>query len=92
MTDRPSSEESLLDFPCDFPVKVMGRAAEDFVAVVTEIVTRHVPELDESRITTRASRDGNFVSVTFTIVARDRQQLDTLYEELSAHDRVLMAL
>jgi len=92
MTDRPSSEESLLDFPCDFPVKVLGRAAEDFVAVVTEIVTRHVPELDESRITTRPSRDGNFVSVTFTIVARDRQQLDTLYEELSAHDRVLMAL
>jgi len=92
MTDRPSSEESLLDFPCDFPVKVLGRAAEDFVAVVTEIVTRHVPELDERRITTRASRDGNFVSVTFTILARNREQLDTLYEELSAHDRVLMAL
>jgi putative lipoic acid-binding regulatory protein len=92
MTDRSSSEESLLNFPCDFPVKVLGRAAGDFVGIVTEIVTRHAPGLDEGRISTRPSRDGNFVSVTFVIVARDREQLDALYEELSAHDQVLMAL
>lgn len=92
MTDRPSNEESLLEFPCDFPVKVLGRASEDFVAIVTEIVTRHAPGLDEGQISTRPSRDGNFVSITFIIVARNREQLDALYEELSAHDRVLMAL
>lgn len=92
MPDRPSSEESLLEFPCEFPIKVMGRADSGFVAVVTEIVARHAPDLDPARISTRESRDGNFVAVTVTIVARGKGQLDDLYEELSAHEQILMAL
>jgi putative lipoic acid-binding regulatory protein len=92
MTDLPPDQESLLEFPCNFPIKVMGRAGEDFVAVVAEIVRRHSPGLESEQISTRLSRDGNFVAVTFTIVAESRGQLDTLYEELSAHERILMAL
>jgi len=92
MTDHREQEESLLEFPCDFPVKVLGRADDDFVTIVVEIVRRHAPGLESGRISTRPSRGGNFVAVTCTIVAHSRSQLDALYEELSAHERILMAL
>lgn len=92
MADRKDSQETLLEFPCDFPVKIMGRAEDDFEGLVFEIVSRHAPELEEHRLTVRASRDGTFIAVTATIVARSREQLDALYEELSAHERILMAL
>lgn len=92
MEGYPANEDSLLEFPCDFPVKVLGRADEDFVTVVVEIVRRHAPDLESGQIRTRPSRDGNFIAVTCTIVAQSRDQLDALYEELSAHERILMAL
>ena len=92
MADRPDIDESLLEFPCEFPVKILGRADEDFVAVVIEIVRRHAPGMEADRVSTRSSRDGNFVAVTCTIIADSRGQLDALYEELSTHERVLMAL
>lgn len=86
------SGDDLLDFPCDFPVKVMGRADEAFERVATEIVERHAGPLGPERRARRASRDGNFVSLTLTIRAESREQLDALYSELSAHQRVLMVL
>lgn len=92
MTDHDDTQESLLDFPCEFPVKIMGRADEDFEGLVFDIVSRHAPELEQRHLAIRASRDGTFIAVTATIVARSRAQLDALYEELSAHERVLMAL
>ncbi len=92
MTDDPDREDSLLVFPCDFPVKILGRAEDDFVSLAVEIVRRHAPALESGQVTTRPSRDGNFVAITCTIVATSRGQLDALYEELSAHERVMMAL
>lgn len=84
--------ESALEFPCDFPVKVMGRAAENFDLMVVEIVLRHVSSLREGAVTTRASRGGNYVSVTVTIQAESKDQLDALYRELSSHDAIMMVL
>jgi hypothetical protein len=92
MADVQDSEESLIDFPCEFPVKIMGRAGDDFEGLVFEIVRRHAPEIGLDNLSVRASRDGNFIAVTAIIVARSRRQLDDLYEELSTHERVLMAL
>lgn len=83
------SDETLLEFPCDFPVKIMGRDSQSFRDMVVDIVTRHA---GETPATTRPSRDGRYVSMSFTIHATSRAQLDALYCELSANDDVLFVL
>ncbi len=82
----------MLEFPCCFPIKVMGKAGDDFDSLVYEIVSRHVDDIQEAAVKTRDSRHGNFVSVTVTIQAQSRQQLDYIYLDLTAHERVIMAL
>jgi putative lipoic acid-binding regulatory protein len=84
--------ETLLEFPCDFPIKVMGAAAEDFDTLVVEIIRRHADDLAESDVQMRPSSGGRYLSVTVTIRATSRAQLDRIYQELSAHERVLMVL
>jgi putative lipoic acid-binding regulatory protein len=84
--------DTLLEFPCDFPIKVMGRAETDFDALVVEIVRRHVPDLHESAVTSRASSGGAWMSVTVTIQATSKRQLDDIYQELTAHEKVVLAL
>lgn len=86
------SADSPLVFPCEFPLKVMGRAAPDFTALVHEIVSRHVGTLDADALRSRASRNGSYLAVTVTFEAHSRVQLDRLYEELTAHERILMVL
>jgi putative lipoic acid-binding regulatory protein len=84
--------ETLLKFPCDIAVKAMGRAAPHFDALVVGIVRRHVPDLKEGAVRTRASGKGNYISVTVTVRAQNREQMDALYRELSAHQQILVAL
>ena len=84
--------ESLLEFPCDFPLKVMGFTAEDFDSLVVAIVRRHIDDLGEGAIRAKQSRHGKYVSITVTIRAQSQQQLERLYTELCAHERVLMVL
>lgn len=86
------TEESLLKFPTEFPVKIMGRDTPEFHAMVEEILTRHVAPLHSLPITRQPSKEGRFVSVTVTITAQSREQLDELYRDLSSHELVLMAL
>ncbi len=87
-----NDEETLLEFPCDFPIKVMGRAADDFDAKVVEIVRRHAPDLTEAAVSVRESRGSNYLSVTVTVRATSKKQLDDIYRELTAHEQVMMAL
>jgi putative lipoic acid-binding regulatory protein len=89
---EPPADESLLKFPCEFPIKAMGRAGNGFDALVVSIVRRHAPDLGEGAVRTRASRGGQYVSVTVTITATSKRQLDDIYQELSDHQAVLMAL
>jgi putative lipoic acid-binding regulatory protein len=70
----------------------MGLATDDFDVLVAEIVIRHVGGITEGAVAVRASRNGKYVSVTVTFEAQDQDQLDGLYRELSAHERVLMVL
>ena len=84
--------DKLLEFPCDFPIKAMGAASAYFETLVLEIVRRHVPDLDRDAVRRRPSRNGRFLSITVTVRARNKQQLDAIYAELSAHQDVLMAL
>ena len=85
------SDSAALTFPCDFPLKIMGRAAPDFDDLVIDIVRRHVDNLS-GPVQSRPSRQGNYVAVTITIQADSQEQLDKLYRELSAHERILMVL
>lgn len=85
-------EESLLEFPCNFPIKAAGKAGENFDALVVEIVRRHVPDLSEAAVSLRESSGGKWVSVTVVIEASSKDQLDAIYRELSAHERVVWAI
>lgn len=81
-----------LQFPCRFPIKVMGRASESFEIEVVQILHRHIPNLPEGAITRRDSRQSNYAALTIVIEAHSRDQLDAIYRDLSACEHVLMAL
>jgi putative lipoic acid-binding regulatory protein len=81
-----------MNFPCIFPVKVMGANQDDFERLVVEIIQKHASLAAEELVTTRLSRGGRFVSITVHINAESQEQLDAIYRELSAHERVLMML
>lgn len=87
---KPESE--LLEFPCEFPLKVMGRALPGFEAHVHTLVDRNVAPGDQLGFETRASRSGRFISLTVNIRATSRAQLDQLYRELSGDERILVVL
>ena len=84
--------ESLLRFPCEFPIKVMGPTQEGFAQAVLAVVRRHAPDFEADTMEMRASRAGRYLSVTCTIHATSREQLDNLYRDLSAHPMVTMVL
>ncbi len=86
------AEDSLFDFPCDFPVKAMGKATDDFDCLVVSLIRNHCPDLQEGAIETRLSSGGKYMSVTVTILAHSREQLDKIYLDLTAEARVLVAL
>lgn len=85
-------ESSLLQFPCEFPIKAMGHSSADFPDLIAGIVGRHTPDLDLTTLRVQSSRNGRYQSITLTIHAHNRQQLDAIYRELSGHERVLIAL
>jgi hypothetical protein len=82
----------VFEFPCEFPVKVMGRATDEFRRHAREIVERHVGALSEEQVMERLSRDENFLALTFTFRASSREQLDALYRELTAAEDILIVL
>jgi len=88
------SEErtTLLEFPCAFPIKIMGEAKEGFADAMLEIVLRHAPDFDAASTEMKASSTGKYVSLTCTITAVSQSQLDDLYREISGHTMVAMAL
>ena len=87
-----SYKATLLEFPCDFPIKIMGKAEDTFAEVVLSIVTKHAPDFDATRMELRTSSGGNYLSVTCTIVAQSKPQLDAIYMDLTAHPMVKVAL
>lgn len=84
--------ETLLEFPCDFPIKVMGATRDGFAQAMVEIVLRHAPDFDAAAVEMRPSKAGNYLSLTCTIRATSKPQLDALYRELTAHPWVKIAL
>ena len=84
--------DSLLSFPCEFPLKIVGRKVHGFAQQMVEIVQRHAPDFDPSTVEMRPSRQGTYLSLTVTIHAVSREQLDALYRELCDHPSVVMVL
>lgn len=86
------AEDGLFEFPCEFPIKVMGERRDDFAQVMVEIVARHAPEFVAASMEMKSSKNGKYLSLTCTIRATSRAQLDDLYRELSAHPLVSIVL
>jgi putative lipoic acid-binding regulatory protein len=90
--EKPLEAVSVLAFPTAFPIKIMGRRESGFTTAVIEIVKRHAPDFQPGTIETRPSRAGKYVSLTTTVNATSREQLDALYQELCDHPSVVMVL
>ncbi len=88
----PEATESALAFPCEFPIKVMGRTQPGFAQAMVDVVKRHAPDYDPTTLEMRPSREGKYLSLTFTIHATSREQLDALYRELCDQPMVAMVL
>lgn len=86
------TRETLLEFPCDFPIKVMGARVDGFAQAVAGVVTVHAPDFDPATMEMRPSSKGNYLSLTCTIRATSKAQLDDLYRALTAHPMVKVVL
>jgi putative lipoic acid-binding regulatory protein len=84
--------DTLFQFPCDFPLKVMGRRNDDFRSIAVGIVQKHVGDVAPDKIEERPSKDGSYLGLTFNFTASSREQLDALYRELTACEKVLIVL
>lgn len=98
-SDEPSSTGAanggtadVMQFPMDFPIKIMGRRVDTFAEEMVAVVQAHAPGFDPATLEMRASRNGNYLSLTATIHAESRVQLDTLYRALSSHPLVKLVL
>lgn len=92
MNPIDNTPPEILSFPCDFPIKVMGKACDGFAQAIAEIVLKHAPDFDPATMEMRVSGKGNYISFTCTVFAVSRTQLDDLYRELSGHEWVQIVL
>lgn len=86
------TEESLIEYPCNFPIKIMGKSQQGFTQSVLAIVKTHAPDFDDTTLEVRTSKNGAYLSLTCTIQATSRTQLDSLYQALHDHPMVTMLL
>lgn len=89
MTDK---DDSLFDFPCKFPIKIMGKTSDEFEVAVYSIVRKHFKDLAQDALRSRSSSDGKYLAITVTVTAHSREQIDNAYIELNQHHLVLMTL
>jgi putative lipoic acid-binding regulatory protein len=86
------ADETLIEFPCDFPIKVMGLAQEGFVQAIADVVLKHAPDFDAATMEMRPSKAGNYLSLTCMVHATSKAQLDALYRALTSHPLVKVVL
>jgi len=94
MSDTTSDQQhnALMDYPCAFTIKTMGLAGSGFEEIALEIVQRHAPEVESSSIASKLSKTNKFVSLSITLTAKSKQQMDAIYQDLSNCEQVLMSL
>lgn len=91
-TEITTGQETLLEFPCEFSVKAMGLNEPGLHELVVQIVRVHCPDLNEGCSRVRASKNGKWLSITVDIQASSKAQLDAIYLDLSAHEKITMSL
>ena len=91
-SQTPPARESLIEYPCDFPIKVMGERVDGFVHAITHIAKQFDPGYDASTVELRESSSGKYLGVTITVRATSREQLDELYRTLTSHPLVKVVL
>ena len=87
-----TSSPTLIDYPCEFPIKIMGKNEEEFTESILMIVNRHISNFDDKSVEARESKENKYLSLTCTVHVISQSQLDALYQELCDHPMVLMAL
>ena len=92
MSDNPADKDSLIEYPCDFPIKVMGLNVQGYTAAMSYVVRQFDPDWTENKLETRESAGGKYLSLTFTVRATSREQLDELYRTLSSHPMAKVVL
>lgn len=85
-------EQSLIEYPCEFPMKVMGAMQDAFAQTIVEVVVKHDETFHAGKMEMRPSSKGNYLALSITVYAVSREQLDNLYRDLSAHPMVKMVL
>lgn len=78
-------KDTLIDFPCDFPIKIIGIVNEEFTSIIVGIIQKHLPKFDAHKIEMKGSSGGKYISLTCTVHVVSKNQLDDLYRELSSH-------
>jgi putative lipoic acid-binding regulatory protein len=91
-TQQAQTRQTLIEYPCDFPIKIMGARVEGFAQAVIEVVLRHAPDFDPAGVEMRPSSKGNYLAVTCTFRALSQVQVDAMYRELTAHPMVKVVL
>ena len=92
MSDNPADKDSLIEYPCDFPIKVMGLNVHGYTDAMSYVVRQFDPDWTENNLETRESAGGKYLSLTFTVRATSREQLDELYRTLSSHPMAKVVL
>lgn len=87
-----NTDKSLIEYPCDFPIKVMGRTHNEFQPTIAALVQTLVPGFDAQSITSRPSSSGNYTGLTITVRVESQDQLDTIYRALHGHEMVSVVL
>lgn len=84
--------DSLIEFPCHFPIKIIGSNSSVFVEEIITIVSTHFPELDPETITQKSSKDENYIALTVTVYVHNQKMLDAIYQDVTQHPQVKMVL
>jgi len=92
MSEKNIQDDTCFTFPCEYPIKAMGKTGEALETAVMEIVKRHVEDINEAAVSFNSSKGGKYTSITITITAQSKAQLDAIYMDLTAHELVLYAL
>lgn len=87
-----AEQGTLIEFPCDFPIKVMGETRDDFTQTIVEVIQGHVSNFDARKIEMRASTGGKYISITCFVYVTSKPQLDDIYRALTAHPFVKVVL
>jgi len=87
-----AEQETLVEFPCDFPIKVMGEMREEFTQTIIDVIRIHTEEFDAGKVEMRASSAGKYLSLTCTVHVTSKPQLDDIYRALTSHPLVKFVL